>query len=170
MGCPGWRIMPERTSLHIIICTGCQLGISKATLLTTNYAIENSFIWPTTFWQTVYLNIDFLIASWQWKLCVGWGKIRKIIRGSQRISWLLNLYLMKTFRIEWWNIKSLTFQVWLSAQCVTLSTFSPLLYMGCLAPRAMPGRQTPPYTIYTGSQHGSSSSRLPSYSTLWDSY
>ena len=58
--------MPEKKPLHTTISTGYPPGIFKAAqaeLLTTNYAIEISFIWPTIYGESVYLNIDSFIAS-----------------------------------------------------------------------------------------------------------
>ena len=47
-------------------------------------------------------------------------------------------------------------QAWLWAQCATHSISSPLSSTGCPARRATRGRPTQPYTIFTGSQLGSS--------------
>ena len=58
--------MPERNPLHTTISIGYPRGIFKAAraeLLTTNYAIEISFIWPTIYGESVHLNIDSFIAS-----------------------------------------------------------------------------------------------------------
>jgi len=49
-------------------------------------------------------------------------------------------------------------EAWSWAQCATHSTSSPPLSTGCPAQRATRGRPTQPYTIFTGSQLGSSNS------------
>ena len=153
MGGPGWWIMPERTSLLTTISTGCPPGIFKAAqmeLLTTNYPIENSFIWPTTYGESVYFNIALIL-------------LLLLLRSENYVLLkvkLVDLHLTVRENVERIHDYFFAFQAWLLALCATLSTFSPLWCTGCRAPKAMPGRQTPPYTISTGSPRGSSSSRL----------
>ena len=62
-------------------------------------------------------------------------------------------------------------QAWLWAQCATHSTSSPLSSTGCPAQRAMRGRPTQPYTIFTGSLLGSSNALpLVSFGTFSSKY
>ena len=126
----GWKI------LLFIIWIGCLLGISK----------------------TTQIDVDM----WNWELLCNYstsGQIVNLEMFLHKIDHYVLLEVNEDFKSQIACFLEFDFfvpQAWSWAQCATHSTSSPPLSTGCPAPRDTQGRPTQPYTIFTGSQLGSS--------------
>ena len=135
----GWTqtcIMQDWKILLFIIWIGCLLGISKTT------------------------QID--VEMWNWELLCNYSTSGQIVNLEMFPHRIHHYVLVEVKR--WSQTSNSLFldfhffvaQAWSWAQCATHSTSSPLSSTGCPARRATRGRPTQPYTIFTGSQLGSS--------------
>ena len=108
-----------------------------------------------------------------WKVSSSALILLLLLRSKNYVFLKVKLYKTYTWQsgnmLNVYMIKFSAFQAWLLELCATPSTFSPRWCTGCRAPKVMPGRQIPPYTISTGSPHGSSNPRLRVV-PLWTSY